>query len=278
MNDNSPTTIHKWLKDASASLKAAKIDSYHLDALILLEHVIKRGRAYILAHDEHVLNPGQLEQLNQYLERRLSREPLAYIVGSIEFYGRNFLVDNRVLVPRPESEALVEALHSLPIKHEHNLLDAGTGSGILGISAKLEFPNLHVTLSDLSRQALDVAALNAQKLRAKVKIIESDLLEAFLLDRQSTFDIIMTNLPYVDRSWPTSPELQHEPQDALFADDNGLELIKRLIAQSKRALKSHGYLILEADPSQFSEIITFSKGYSLAERARDGYCLVLEKA
>jgi release factor glutamine methyltransferase len=130
----------------------------------------------------------------------------------------------------------------------------------------------------VSRQALDVAALNAQKLRAKVKTIESDLLEAFLLDQQSTLDIIMANLPYVDRSWPTSPELQHEPQNALFTDDNGLELIKRLIAQSNRVLQSHGYLILEADPSQFSEIIIFSKGYGLAERARDGYCLILEKA
>lgn len=278
MNDNSPTTIHKWLKHASTSLKAAEIDSYHLDALILLEHVTGWDRAYILAHYEHVLNHGQLEQLTQYLKRRVSREPLAYIVGSIEFYGRNFLVDNRVLVPRPESEALVEALHSLPIKHEHNLLDIGTGSGILGISAKLEFPNLDVTLSDVSQHALNVAALNAQKLEVKVKTIKSYLLEAFLSNQQSTFDIIMANLPYVDRAWPTSPELQYEPQNALFADDNGLELVKRLITQSNHVLRSHGYLILEADPSQFSEITTFSKGHQLAERARNGYCLILKKA
>lgn len=278
MNDNSPTTIRRWLNDASKSLRAVEIDSYHLDALILLERVTRQSRAYILAHDEHVLNPGQLEQLNQCLERRIAREPLAYIVGSIEFYGRNFLVDSRVLVPRPESEALVETLHRLPIKREYNLLDVGTGSGILGISAKLEFPNLDVTLSDVSLQALDVAALNAQKLGARVKTIESNLLEVFLFDEQSTFNIIMANLPYVNRSWPTSPELQHEPQNALFADDNGLELIKRLITQSNRVLQSHGYLILEADPSQFSEITTFSKGHGLVQRTRNGYCLVFEKA
>lgn len=278
MNDNSLVTIHKWLEDASRRLKTAGIDSHSLDALILVEHLTGYNRAHILAHQELTLTPSQLEKANKCLDRRAKREPLAYILGNIEFYGRNFMVNKHVLVPRPESEAIIEILHSLPITPGQHLVDVGTGSGILGISAKLEFPTLDVTLSDVSRPALDVAAQNARILKAEVHSLHSNLLDAFLSTPQARFDIIVANLPYIDHSWPTSPELQHEPQDALFAEDNGLELIKRLIAQSSNILSSSGYLVLEADPSQFSEIITFSRGHDLTERTRNGYCLVLKKS
>ncbi|MNQ97416.1 50S ribosomal protein L3 glutamine methyltransferase [compost metagenome] len=153
------------------------------------------------------------------------------------------------------------------------LIDIGTGSGCLGISAKLELPELHVTLADVSRHALAVATKNSQQLQADVTLLQSDLLTNYPFQP----DFILANLPYVDPEWQLSPELKHEPALALFADDKGLQLIKKLIQQAGAQLIPGGHLLIEADTSQLDTISSYGAAYGLHETARRGFIICLKK-
>lgn len=250
----------------------AGIPSALLDAEVILAHTLRKSRTYLHAHGEDAIEPRRMEIANARLDLRKDRVPVAYIVGHKEFYGRTFKVSPSVLIPRPESEALIEALKKYWGEKPGKLVDVGTGSGCLGITAKLELP-LDVTLTDISRHALTIAEENAKNLSAHVTLQQSNLLE----DVASTFDIIVANLPYVDKTWERSPETNHEPALALFADNNGLELIIRLINQTHLHLKKSGLLVLEADPEQHTAITEQAKNRDLTQIAVDGYCIVFTK-
>ena len=248
------------------------ITSALLDAELILAHTVRKNRTWLHAHHDERLTERQLEIAHARLQLRLDRTPLAYIIGHREFYGRLFKVTPSVLIPRPESEAIITCLrHYGP--HTGRLIDVGTGSGCLGITAKLEIPALDVTLTDNSRHALAVARENAARLHAHVDIIQSDLLS----DTFGTFDGIIANLPYVDASWERSPETNCEPAEALFASNNGLALINKLLAQTGTALNNSGWLYLEADPRQHTAIIARASRLQLVHRATDGFCLVFQK-
>lgn len=273
MNANSSLTIANWLAEANGQLKSANIPSSQLDSLILLEHVTGLDRAYILAHPEKPISSADQKELTQLVDQRVQRIPIAYLINKVEFYGREFEVNSHVLIPRPESEALIETLLQLDLPSQAQLVDVGTGSGILGLTAGLELPNLTVTLVDISKPALAVARSNAERHHLRVSVLEANLLDF----DHSPFNVILANLPYVDRAWPRSAETDHEPSIALFADDSGLALIKQLITQSVTHLTDDGYLILEADPRQFRSIVTYAQSYHLNEHSRDGYCLALRR-
>jgi len=153
------------------------------------------------------------------------------------------------------------------------LIDVGTGSGCLGITAKLEFPELEVTLADISPPALVVASDNAQRLHADVALLESDLLQSYHLQA----DIIIANLPYVDSTWEVSPDTIHEPSLALFAGDGGRALIKKLIIQSVTIITQSGFLVLEADPFQHESIVAHAKRKGLTLHSKKGYVIVFQK-
>jgi release factor glutamine methyltransferase len=238
-------------------LHLAGITSARLDAELLLAHVLEQSREWCLAHDDQPLSAAQLRQLDQLLTRRLNREPIAYILGRKEFYSRDFLVTPDVLIPRPETEQLVESVESL-LAEDSKIIDVGCGSGCIGITLKLECPTSNVTLSDISQSALAVANTNAARLGAEVEIVQSDLLDNI----SGRFDIIVANLPYVDRNWPVSPETKFEPPAALFAPDSGLALVKRLIVTAPQHLTPSGYLVLEFDPRQLVEIEKCCKKYN----------------
>ena len=272
--------IKSWLQRAARELRSAGISSAKLDAEIILAHTLRRPRTYLHAHDDELLTSRQLEIADARLRLRLDRTPVAYIIGHKEFYGRKFRVTPATLIPRPESEIIIELLKeilptNLPLLREipKRLVDVGTGTGCLGITAKLEFPELDVTLLDISRHALNIAELNAKKLQAEVTIERSDLLSQYPLQA----DIIIANLPYVDPEWERSPETNFEPARALFADNQGLHLIFKLIEQATASLTDHGTLLLEADPRQHDMIIGHAKshGFSLAE-VRD-FIIYLQK-
>lgn len=156
-------------------------------------------------------------------------------------------------------------------------MDVGCGSGCVGITLKLKHPGLDVTLSDISTKALGVAQQNAAALRADVHFAKSDLLSHFLTSSPAHFNIIVANLPYVDKAWETSPELNYEPTSALYAESNGLELIFKLIKQAPKALKTGGYLILEADPVQHGSIVKHSGKFGLKHLRTHRYGLLFEK-
>lgn len=255
-----------WLSDATNRLVEVMVPSANLDAEIILAHAIGKDRTYLHAHPEQIISAAQLDTANVMLEKRLNRVPIAYIIGYKEFYGRQFITTPAVLIPRPESEAIIDILKEilLPTTYQllpTNLIDIGTGSGCLGITAKLEFPALNVTITDISTEALEVAKMNANALKAEILTLQSDLLQNYT----EKADIIIANLPYVDKVWERSTETNYEPDLALFANNHGLTLIEKLITQSTDCLLPGGYMLLESDPVQHESIIKFAtkKGFRL---------------
>jgi len=263
-------TIKEWLEFASKKLSLAGIPSHKLDAEILLADSLGVEKTYLHAHPEYTINKSKHRLINKRLNQRLKRLPIAYILGKKEFYSRDFKVNKNTLIPRPESEAIIDSLKNI-IKNNDNirLVDVGTGSGCLGITAKLEFPKINVTLLDKSSKALKIAHLNAKLLSADVRIKKNDLLSKY----KENLDIIIANLPYVDKSWDISPETVYEPSLALFADDNGQCLIKKLIYQASGLLNDSGLLIIESDPIQHEALINYSNKFNLKLLCKDNYVL-----
>lgn len=278
--NKSNTTIFAWLQSATHQLKKALIPSARLDAEIILAHSIRKPRTWLHGHAEDTLDERQVEIANARLDLRLDRVPVAYIIGHKEFYGHSFKVTTATLIPRPESETLIELLAEAVPRNERliaerplRLVDVGTGSGNLGITAKLTHPELDVTLIDTSRHALNVAEENAENLHADVEVIQSNLLTSYPF----IADIIIANLPYVDPEWERSPETEHEPATALFAANNGLALIYELLIQTKEKLALGGKLILEADPEQHKAIIKEAAIYGFVLQEQRDYGLLLDK-
>lgn len=272
--------IKDWLHDATQQLTKASITSAKLDAEIILAHTLRQNRTYLHGHNDEPLTARQIEIADTRLQLRLDRTPIAYIVGHKEFYGRLFRVSPAVLIPRPESETIITLLKeltsqtALPLKNTpKRLVDVGTGSGCLGITAKLEVPELDVTLLDISRHALTVAEYNAKSLQASVTVTRSNLLAEYPF----TADFIIANLPYVDMQWDRSPETEHEPPLALFADDEGLALIAQLIEQAPDRLQPGGHLLLEADPRQHAAIIKTAKTHGFSHQETRDFIICLQK-
>lgn len=266
-------TIKDWVFQASQQLSAVDIPSAHLDAEIILAHVFEKDRTYLHAHPEQIISSDNCVIANNILENRAKRIPLAYLFGYKEFYGRRFSVNKNTLIPRPESEDIINLLKDFKIPGKTKLVDIGTGSGCLGITAKLENPELDVTLADISQEALAVAEDNANNLKSKVSIINSDLLKNYT-DKP---DIIIANLPYVDKTWDRSPETNYEPSLALFADDNGLQLVKRLLIEASKKMDQGGLIIMEADVAQHEDMIKFAKNYHFSVLKIQSYAVIFKK-
>ena len=265
--------ISEWLKIATKSLKTANIPSARLDAELILANTLRKNRTYLHAHLDEEIDPRRFDIANARLDLRLDRVPIAYILGYKEFYGRRFTVSPSVLIPRPESEDLISLFLELTASEiaEKVLIDVGTGSGCLGITAKLERSNLSVILSDISKPALNIAEKNANSLNADVHIQQQSLLNGQL----KPVDYIFANLPYVDKNWDVSPELQYEPEIALFAEEEGLKLILQLISQAPRCLTPEGLLFIEADPQQHNRIIDEAVKNGFVKERVLNYILVL---
>lgn len=268
-------SISEWLRQATKQLKLAGIDSARLDAEILMAHTLNKSRTYLHAHTDDNLDDRQLEIADARLSLRLDRTPIAYIIGHKEFYGRIFSVSPAVLIPRPESEVMISLLLAYTSDEitPKNLIDIGTGSGCLGITAKLERPHLRVTLADISLPALNTAKTNVDRLEASIQTIKSNLLSNYPVKP----DYILANLPYVDKSWDRSLETNFEPSLALFSDDGGLGLTKDLLEQSIDRLNDDGLIFIETDLKQHPELIDFAKKTGFSHLKTDGFITVFQK-
>jgi len=235
-----------------------------------LANALECERVYLHAHGDEAISDQALQAASANLGQRVQRLPLAYIFGHKEFYGRDFAVTPDVLIPRPETEALIELL---PTTENLSMIDVGTGSGAIAITAQLERPSWTVTACDIDEDALLVAAHNADALKARVTFRHSNL----LTNIDGAFDVIAANLPYVDRNWERSPETDFEPALALFADNHGLALIEKLIEQTPDHLAERGYLLLEADPQQHPAIIAAGQRKSLRHVRTEGYAVLLQR-
>ena len=246
-------------------------DSPRLDAELLLAHALGLSRARLLARFDQELSPAELTRYRQLIERRRAHEPVAYIVGHKEFYGLDFYVDRRVLIPRPETELLVEKAIELAGRvgdrgyglYPLTLADVGTGSGAIAVSLAVHLPQATIYALDSSAEALEVAARNVRhhRVEGRVHLLRGDLLSPL----PEPVDIVVANLPYVSETELAElpPEIRcYEPLSALDGGPNGLRHIRRLLAQAREYLSPHGAVILEIGATQ---------GKAVAELARQHF-------
>ena len=223
------TSVRDALDSAVIALTAAGCESPRLDAELLLAAAMGVSRATIVAHPSAELEPDHAWQFAEWARRRRGREPVAYILGRKGFRRLDLEVDRRVLIPRPETEHLVEAALGLP--PGARVADVGTGSGAVALALKDERPDLEVIATDTSSDALDVARANARRLALDVTLLDGDLLASV----EGRLDAVVSNPPYVgedERSRLPADVIGHEPQEALFAGSDGLDLIRRLIPEA----------------------------------------------
>lgn len=243
---------HEALAQAVRALRNAGVDSPRLDAELLLAHTLEVNRAAVLARPDRRLTPKQLTRYRSLVERRAAREPLAYILGQREFFGLDFAVDPRVLIPRPETELLVEeALRLAGPKPAPLLADVGAGSGAISVSLAVHLPRATVYALDDSPEALAVTAENARRhgVAERVRCRPGSLLAPL----PQPVDLITANLPYVATpEWEElAPEIRHyEPRRALDGGPDGLMLIRGLLTAAAPYLRPRGALLLEIGAGQ----------------------------
>ena len=244
------------LQSTTAYFKKRKIDNSRLNAEHLLAHVLRRKRLDLYLEFERELTESELVPLRDLVRRRGEGEPLQHLLGTVEFCGHTFLCDSRALVPRPETEELVELLKSEVRNPESEILDVGTGSGVIALTLVKEFPEAKISGTDISEDALALARENAARLnlRDRVRFFKSNLLE----NVEGTFDLIAANLPYIaarDRH-TLSREVLHDPEVALFAGGQGDELVRELIGQAPARLRPGGMLALEIGLGQSEALLS----------------------
>ena len=241
-------TIRNAISTAAAKLKAAGVADPRNDANLLAMHVMKRDRAFLLAHGEATMSPDQLDIYRSLIERRGLGEPLQYITGNQEFYKLDFETSPDVLIPRPETELIVETgMELLKDKPRPFIADIGTGSGCIVISLLHELRQARAVATDVSSAALAVASRNAgrHQVSDRLRLIESDLFSA--LEANELFDLIVSNPPYVPARDLESlqREVSREPQNALDGGPDGLVVIRRLLNEAPLFLRARGYLVFE---------------------------------
>jgi release factor glutamine methyltransferase len=220
-------SVSQALSDATATLSAAGSETPRLDAELLLSFVLGVGRERLVIDASAELDPSDLVRFDELVARREAREPVAYILGRKPFRRISLAVDRRVLIPRPETELLVEV--ALSVRRGGRVVDVGTGSGAVALALKEERPDLSVVGADLSSDALDVARANAEALGLDVEFVQADLLEGV----PGPFDAVLANLPYVAEGSAVPPEIElYEPSLALFGGPDGMDIIRRLLTMT----------------------------------------------
>ncbi len=252
MSHEDDRRIDLILGDAVTRLAAAS-DSPRLDAELLLCHSINLPRSYLFAHPEDVLDNTTFDRFDALLRRRLDGEPMAYIMGSKEFWSHELLVSPATLVPRPETELLVDlALREIPRKAEWQILDLGTGSGAIAVALAAERLMCQITAVDISEAALAIARENARQLElSNISFAEGSWSAPV---RNSQFNLIVSNPPYVRAGDPALANLRHEPVEALAAGADGLDAIRALAAECGQILKGNGVLLIEHGADQYDDV------------------------
>jgi release factor glutamine methyltransferase len=275
---STPTDVRAALKEGIARLDAARVPSSKLAAEMLLMHALERDRTWLYAHATEALDTASMEKYLSLIARRAAGEPTQYIVGQQEFWGLEFEVTSAVLIPRPETEHIIEvALARIGERNRAvplSIADVGTGSGCLAVTLAKVFPNAQIVATDISAEALEIARRNAARheFENRIEFVEDDLLTHMMPEESSKrplgpdwalplgaeFDLIVSNPPYVALSDADSLQREvrdYEPKLALFGGPSGVEIYSRLIEQAETLLGAGGVLILEL-------------GYDSADRVR----------
>ena len=261
-------TVLEVLQATTVYFNKRNIENPRLNAEHLLAHVLGQKRIELYLEFERELTETELEPLRDLVKRRSEGEPLQHLLGTVEFCGLTFLCDKRALVPRPETEQLVQLIADFGFRiADLQVVDVGTGSGVIALSLAAKFPKAQLTAVDVSDDALTLARENAAKLNlsARVQFLKSRLLQ----NVQGAFDLIVANLPYIaTQDWHSlSREVLHDPEVALFAGERGDELVRELIDQAPSRLRPGGMLALEIGLKQSEGLLS-----ALAEKNYRDIC------
>ena len=265
-------TLAEVLRRSTDYLESHGSSTPRLDAELLLAHGLGLSRLELYTQFDRPLGEGELAECRELVRRRGTREPVAYVIGHWGFRRLDLMVDRRVLVPRPETELVVErCLQLLEGGERPAVVDVGTGSGAIALAVKDERPDARVTACDISVDALAVAAANAERLGLDVTFVQSDLLDQV---EDGPFDLVVSNPPYVSAGEVDAlePEVAvHEPRLATVAGEDGLEVYRRLLPQAAERLAPGGWLVLECGAGQAAALVAelAGLGYGDAEVDRD---------
>ncbi len=273
MTESDGVLLGELLRDARRRLATAPFEVPRREAALLLARVLDRSEASVLAHAEDTVAAADAARFHALLERRLGGEPMAYLFGEREFYGRPFAVDSRVLIPRPETEHLVEAVLALDLPPAPRIVDAGTGSGAIAVTLALELPGARLLATDVSLPALEVARSNVRRhgVTDRVALAGVDLLNALELAR---IDLVVSNPPYVDPAAAaelSSEVVDFEPHLALFAPGRGRAVVERLLTEAA-GLRAGSHMVLEIGHDQgdwLAAAVANHEGWELVELVRD---------
>lgn len=258
-------------------------------------------RSWLVAHSEREIKEMSEDVLHDMVIKRKCGLPLAYVLCRKEFYGRMFFALIGALIPRPETETLIDLVKELKLPKRARILDMGTGSGCIGITLALEIPQSYVLGVDISREALDAARANNRRFEGRMELVQSNLFNDLEFNPgfpeydecsdsdeyfdsydpeldERRFDVIVANLPYVSKSWRwvNPKQLQFEPKEAIYAKgQNGLSMYKRFFSECNDHVMAH-YIVVEADPCQHDELVELAENHGFKHLKTEGYGLVFE--
>ena len=247
-HDPGTITIIQALAAGAESLRAAGVSDPRLEAGSLLAHALRHDRTYVITHGNDLLTGEQLDRFRALIARRAAREPLQYIIGYQEFFKLSFEVTPDVLIPRPETELIVEAALEMADRRSLSILDVGTGSGCIVISLLHELKNARAMTTDISANALDVARRNAQRhnVSDRMTFVQADSLSPF--NQRAAFSLIVSNPPYIPAGDIAALQREvrdHEPLTALVSGADGLDHIRAMLRETPQLLQQTGYFIFE---------------------------------
>lgn len=261
-------TFDEALQFGTKQLKRAGIESARIDASLLLAKVSDMPRANVLAHLDDEMDTGVASDFIELINERAKRRPLVHLTNTREFYGIDLYIDENVLTPRIETEKMVD----FAIKHapqNGTLIDIGTGSGAIAIAIKTHRPDLEVWATEVNDEALDVARKNIENLKLDIKLVKSDLFSEI----SEKFDVVATNLPYLQDDADLMPEVQKEPAVALFGGQDGLDIYRRFLTELPNHLNPNGFLFTECDPWQQEDLKTEAAKIDLRPTEEDYFIL-----
>lgn len=257
-------TVQRILEWTATFLKQKGVESPRLEAELLLAHARKCPRIRLYTDFTELLTDGERAIMRELVQRRAKREPLAYIVGTREFYGRSFEVGAGVLVPRPETETLVDVcLERIPKEADREILEVGFGSGCVCITIARQRPLCCVVATDISAAAMEIASKNMEKhgVSKNVTLLSGDVLDP-VKDHGRRFDGLVSNPPYIrdgERAGLEPEVALHEPEDALFSGADGLNVVRKIVQQAPAVLKPGAFIAMELDPSQCEQVAAMLK-------------------
>jgi release factor glutamine methyltransferase len=264
-----PLSIAELIQQAQARLWQS--ESARLDAELLLGKVLGKSRSYLLTWPERGVNAAQQQQFEQFISAREQGQPVAYLLGEREFWSLPLAVDNSTLIPRPDTEHLVEAALALDLPECAQVIDLGCGSGAIALALKSERPQWQVLALERDARAVALAQRNAQRLQLDVTVIQSDWFSALTLQPQ--FHAVVSNPPYIDAADPhlQQGDVRFEPRSALVAAQQGLADLAQLISQAPHYLRSGGWLLLEHGWQQGQAVRALfqQRGYTQVSSQRD---------